>query len=275
MAIFLRHLFRLKRRVLITLIPLLGIITSVNALEIETILFEKSRLRLVQVNLKTDNLQLFWQDENGEAFGSFSRLSQALAKKNQTLLFAINSGIYTKDYTPLGLHIEQGKQLAPLNLVRSNAGVGNFSLLPNGVFYLAEDLSTAIMTTDDFQAQSQGQLQGKYQGGRQKTTPWYATQSGPMLLIDGAYNPRFIKNSSSRKIRSGVCVQGTTVSFVVTETEVSFYTFARFFKEALACTDALYLDGTLAKLYYQGRTYGAPFWQTKPLVGIWGVTEPH
>lgn len=270
MVIFFRLLFgQFRQSVLVLLILLFGLMTGALALEMDKITFEKNQFRLVEVDLEEDKLQLFWQDDKGEAFGSFSGLSQYLAHKNQTLLFAINSGIYTTDYTPLGLHIEQGEWLAPLNKVRSNAGLGNFALLPNGVFYLDKSSSAALMTTETFQMEHHAQYQTK-QG---QMTPWYATQSGPMLLTDGIYNPRLIKGSTSYKIRSGVCVQGSLVYFVVTETVVNFYTFARFFKEQLACREALYLDGTLAKLYYNGRTYGAPFWQTKPLVGIWGVIK--
>jgi uncharacterized protein YigE (DUF2233 family) len=39
-----------------------------------------------------------------------------------------------------------------------------------------------------------------------KAAQW-ATQSGPMLLIDGKLNEQFVDDSDSLKWRSGVCVK--------------------------------------------------------------------
>ncbi len=43
----------------------------------------------------------------------------------------MNGGIYDKAYAPLGLYIEDGKQLTPVN---RSAGGGNFFIRPGGVF---------------------------------------------------------------------------------------------------------------------------------------------
>jgi uncharacterized protein YigE (DUF2233 family) len=71
----------------------------------------------------------------------------------------------------------------------------------------------------------------------------FATQSGPMLVIDGAIHPAFIEGSSDRKMRNGVGVSGDAVHFVITERRVNFHDFARFFSEKLGCANALFLDG--------------------------------
>ena len=52
------------------------------------------------------------------------------------LLFATNAGIYDREFRPLGLYIEEGVTLRPLNTSRGAPGSGNFAIQPNGVFYV-------------------------------------------------------------------------------------------------------------------------------------------
>ncbi len=228
------------------------------------------RHRYIEATIELDQLTLaqHWIDpEIGESYRSLNNLNSAVRRQSQQLLFAVNSGIYTKEYTPLGLYIEDKKVLMPLNLVKSNEGQGNFALLPNGVFYITDQNRAYVVDTDRFHQQFQGEY------GSIKD----AVQSGPMLIINGEYNPYFIPKSDSLRIRSGVCASdnGRKVTFVVTEDRVNFYEFASYFKEKLQCDNALYLDGTLARMSVNGRVYGASFWQAKPLVGIWSVIQSH
>lgn len=224
--------------------------------------------RYVEVTLSLDELELshHWENpESHEKYGSMNSFNMAIRKNHKRLLFAINSGIYTKEYTPLGLYIEKGKSYMPLNLVKSNEGQGNFALLPNGVFYITDKNRAYVSDTDSFYE--------KYQGDYSSIRD--AVQSGPMLIVDGKYNTHFLPKSESLRIRSGVCASdsGRKVTFVVTEDRVNFYEFASYFKDKLQCQNALYLDGTLARMYVNGRIYGASFWQAKPLVGIWAVIK--
>lgn len=224
--------------------------------------------RYVEVTLSLDELELshHWENpESHEKYGSMNSFNMAIRKNHKRLLFAINSGIYTKEYTPLGLYIEKGKSYMPLNLVKSNEGQGNFALLPNGVFYITDKNRAYVSDTDSFYE--------KYQGDYSSIRD--AVQSGPMLIVDGKYNTHFLPKSESLRIRSGVCASdsGRKVTFVVTEDRVNFYEFASYFKDKLQCKNALYLDGTLARMYVNGRIYGASFWQAKPLVGIWAVIK--
>ena len=77
-----------------------------------------------------------------------------------------------------------------------------------------------------------------------------ATQSGPMLLLDGKINTHFIEKSENRKIRNGVGInKNGDVFFAISEKEVTFYEFSSFFKEQLNCVQALYLDGEISKIY--------------------------
>lgn len=250
----------------------MNLFSIVSAKEIEQgLTFETKRYqhhRYVEVTLSLDQLKLsqHWLDpKTGESYASLNSFNQAISQNQGVLLFAINSGIYTKEYAPLGLYIENKQLLAPLNLVKSNEGQGNFALLPNGVFYLTDKNQAYVTDTDSFHRQ----FQGDYRGIEN------AVQSGPMLLINGEFNPHFLPKSNSLRIRSGVCAvdNGRKVTFVVSEDRVNFYTFASYFKEQVKCRDALYLDGTLARMYVNNRVYGASFWQAKPLVGIWSVIQ--
>lgn len=250
----------------------MNLFSIVSAKEIEQgLAFETKRYqhhRYVEVTLSLDQLKLsqHWLDpKTGESYASLNSFNQAISQNQGVLLFAINSGIYTKEYAPLGLYIENKQLLAPLNLVKSNEGQGNFALLPNGVFYLTDKNQAYVTDTDSFHRQ----FQGDYRGIEN------AVQSGPMLLINGEFNPHFLPKSNSLRIRSGVCAvdNGRKVTFVVSEDRVNFYTFASYFKEQVKCRDALYLDGTLARMYVNNRVYGASFWQAKPLVGIWSVIQ--
>jgi uncharacterized protein YigE (DUF2233 family) len=80
--------------------------------------------------------------------------------------------------------------------------------------------------------------------------PDYATQSGPMLVIDGALHPKIEASGTSAKIRNGVGVKdGHIVIFAISEDPVTFYEFATLFRDRLACPDALFLDGSVSSLY--------------------------
>ena len=60
-----------------------------------------------------------------------------------------------------------------------------------------------------------------------------ATQSGPMLVIDGEMHPRFLSDSTSRFIRNGVGVtaDGRQAIFAISNDAVSFYEFGSLFRD--------------------------------------------
>ena len=78
-----------------------------------------------------------------------------------------------------------------------------------------------------------------------------ATQSGPMLVINGRLHPRFDPHSTSLKTRNGVGVRADgKVIFAISQGEVSFDAFARLFRDGLNCPNALFLDGGSASSLY-------------------------
>ena len=164
---------------------------------------------------------------------SFERLQAALGPRAAALRFAMNAGMYDETGRPIGLHVEAGKQVRRLN--RASGG-GNFGMKPNGVFAVDENGRVEIATTEDWAA-------------RPRRASW-ATQSGPMLVIQGRLHPRFQANGPSLNIRNGVGVDSrATAWFVISDDPVSFGRFARFFRDALGCRNALYFDGAVSSLW--------------------------
>src|SRR5262245_15454894 len=72
--------------------------------------------------------------------------------------------------------------------------------------------------------------------------------SGPVVTGTrkdaSALHPVFIEGSSDRTRRTGVGVSGPgMVHFAISERQVNFHDFARFFRDFLGCRNALFLDG--------------------------------
>jgi hypothetical protein len=180
---------------------------------------------------KKQDVKLYWKDDRQEIFRSIQQLKSWLNKRHQTLEFAMNGGMYKRDNSPQGLYIEQQKILSPLD---ERNGNGNFYLKPNGVFYITTDLIPVICNTEKF-------IQNK--------TMRFATQSGPMLLINSHIHPAFKKGSTNVNIRNGVGIlPDHTILFAMSKQEINFYDFANYFK-SMGCKNALYLDGFVSRTY--------------------------
>jgi uncharacterized protein YigE (DUF2233 family) len=218
--------------------------------------------RVVDLDLASDRLELHWKDDAGQPLAGIDRLRDWGAARGHTLLFAANAGIYDREFRPLGLHVEEGIALRPLNTTRAGSGHGNFAMQPNGVFYVDQNGRAGVMTTDHW----------RERGPRARI----ASQSGPMLVVDGEINHAFDAQSGSLKWRSGVCAATPShVVFAVSEAPVSFHAFARLFRDTLGCRDALYLDGTLSRLWTRNEGYaGAAAMMVKPYAGMFAVFAP-
>jgi uncharacterized protein YigE (DUF2233 family) len=214
---------------------------------------EDPRYTVVSIDLRTERLELFLRDDTGVGFKSLDRLEAWLAARNRQLLFAMNAGMYHADFSPVGLLVQEGREVSPLNL---SAGVGNFFLKPNGVF-LVSDAGPRVVESSEYPALAKGVR--------------LATQSGPLLLRHGVVHPAFIPGSDSRKIRNGVGVVGQTAIFVISEQPVNFHEFALYFRDVLHCRDALYLDGTVSALYSLALRRSDA---TRELGPIFGVVAP-
>lgn len=254
--------FRSTRLAALVLAVLLGACTQTShGIADHDVLFNNVHYRVVTIDTAQAQLGLHWLDPaTGQPFASIHKLNQWGASHGQTLLFATNAGIYDAAGEPLGMYVEDGKALKPLNTAHGDPAAGNFSLLPNGVFALDANGHASVQTTADFAATH--------------TQPRWATQSGPMLVIDGKLNPSFDAGSDSTKWRSGVCARKSTeVIFAVSTAPVNFHEFARLFRDKLGCRNALYLDGTLSQIYVGGNYYGAPAFMVKPYAGMFAVFD--
>ncbi len=202
------------------------------SLAAETLQFQEQSFDVVKVDPRKQELRLYWKDASGQAYGSFDALKDGLSKDGKTLRFAMNAGIFSEDHTPGGLHIENGNELRSLNL---KEGEGNFHLKPNGVFVLGAE-GASVVNAEDYSQSEQA--------------PSIATQSGPMLVIDGQLHPAFHEGSDNKNIRNGVGVDADgNIWFAISNERVNFYDFASLFRDKLHCPDALYLDGSISAMY--------------------------
>jgi uncharacterized protein YigE (DUF2233 family) len=210
-----------------------------------------------RVDPATDDLGLYWKDDDGQAFGTLARLRERLARRGRELKFAMNGGIFSTGGVPLGLHVENSRVLRELNLGDLEGGQWNFYLKPNGVFYLA-DHTPGILESGRF--------------SRMEIRPVLACQSGPLLLEEGQVHPAFRPSSTNYHIRSGAGVtRDGRVVFAISEKTVRFYDFALLFKEKLNCDNALYLDGQICAICLPEMGYKPETNRTR-FAGLFAVT---
>ncbi|MDN5787061.1 phosphodiester glycosidase family protein [Pseudorhodobacter sp.] len=213
--------------------------------------FEDQPYTTCEVTFGQD-LRLFHADTEGVVLGSFGRVDEVLQAEGKKLAFAMNAGMYHPDRAPVGLLITEGQERAG---IVTRAGPGNFGLLPNGVFCIGPD-GFAVVESRKFKAHP--------------PRCRFATQSGPMLVINGKLHPRFLADSDSRYIRNGVGVSadGKTAYFVISGHSVNFDTFGRLFRDGLSVPNALYFDGKISRLYAPSLGRSDFGFQMGPIVGL-------
>lgn len=214
------------------------------------------RWQVVRLDLRRVDLRMYWKDDVGRAFESFSALDRWLGARGTPLLAATNAGIFYRTREPAGLHVERGRELRPLNRSATPpAGEkpGNFFYLPNGVFYVSAD-GTAHVVDAARAAPRMARMRE-------------ATQSGPLLLSAG--RPHWLAGRAD-VVRNAVAVCAPhEVALVEAPAGASVREMALFIRDTLHCPDALYLDGTISGLWVpSARVRQEPY----PYVGMLGVT---
>ena len=213
---------------------------------------------MCEAPLNRFSIRLFWQRPDGAPYSYLSALPKTDANGGR-LAFALNGGMFHPDYKPVGLYIEDGRELVRAN---TRPGPGNFHLKPNGIFYAGEG-EAGVLETNAFL--------------KKKPNALFATQSGPMLVVDGKLHPRIAKANVSAKARDGVCVRGAgVVLFAISEGEVPFDTFERLFRDGLKCRNALFLDGgTAPALYVPSASRGGNMLLgLGPMIAVYERTRP-
>lgn len=211
--------------------------------------FDGASFTVCEADPKVDEIRLFLRGDDGAPLGSFENVEALIAPDR--LAWAMNAGMYHSDRRPVGLYIENREQ--EMSLV-TREGPGNFGLLPNGVLCLLPGKARVI------------------ESRRFAETPpdcAFATQSGPMLVIDGALHPRFLESSESVYVRNGVGVtnDGALVAAISNE-RVNFHLFARLFRDGLSAPNALFLDGNISRLFAPGLKRSDIGFPMGPMLGV-------
>lgn len=230
---------------------------AAEGIEVSCLTIKQATYVVVRVDLNAVLIKLLWRNPAGVPYSS---LGEAYRQLGGDLLALTNAGIYSEKHAPEGLHIEGGMTLSPLNL---DHGDGNFYWKPNGVFYVTDD-GAGIIESEKFKSLSE-------RGGIHE-----ATQSGPLLVIDGEVNSNLKPDSRSLYVRNGIGVKSAhEVYILISEDEVSLYDFASVLTQQLHCRNALYLDGCVSQLYLPARDSYIPEQRRceKELVGLLGVVK--
>ena len=227
------------------------------ALNCKNDFFEGTSFSHCEATLGQDDIRSFLRDDKGNMLGYFSTLQEYLTSQNLNLLFAMNAGMYRPDQSPAGHYVEEGQVI---RRVITGSGPGNFGLLPNGVLCVAKNRADVYETGVFLQVSPSCR---------------FATQSGPMLVIDGEIHPKFTANSKSKFIRNGVGTtsDGQKAFFVISNAPLNLHMFARYFKDQLNLKSALYLDGNISRLYaplINRRDFGR---RLGPIIGVVGPVE--
>ena len=213
--------------------------------------FDDAKFTVCAFDPRHDDIRLFWKGPEDRPYGSLGALAGDLHGKGQKLVFAMNAGMFAEDQSPVGLYIENRRKLHEAD---TRGGASNFRMKPNGIFWVGDGVAGVVET-------------GRYLANPPSAR--YATQSGPMLIVDGKIHPKILPNGTSQKIRNGVGMcEGGALVFAIAEEPVTFDKFARLFRDAFKCMNALFLDGSISSLYAPELKRDDDTGPIGPIVGI-------
>ena len=191
-----------------------------------------NQTKIISYSTSPKNIHFYHKTPKGEYFTNFKSLKNYLSSQDKRLTFAMNGGMYLRDLSPQGLYIENGNILK--NIDTTQEAYGNFYMQPNGIFYITKNKKAHVVATKDFHLEKNIN---------------FATQSGPMLLINGKIHHKFMPHSKNVHIRNGVGIlPNGNLLFAISKQKINFYNFANFFKHH-GCKNALYLDGFVSRMY--------------------------
>ena len=201
------------------------------------VMFEETPLTHCVADPQQHRIRTVLGPTPAKPYRSLAALAADRPADTAPMAFAMNGGMFDANGAPIGYYVEKGERLQRLN--RAD-GPGNFHMKPNGVFF-GTGREWAVLSSDAF-----------YDIVEKR--PAFATQSGPMLVIDGALHDAFEDDGESKKIRNGVGVDAAgRAHFVISEAPLSFGKFARYFRDELETPNALFLDGSVSQLWDPSR----------------------
>ncbi|MEO0584994.1 MAG: phosphodiester glycosidase family protein, partial [Bacteroidota bacterium] len=202
-------------------------------------MFRRYHFQTCTVDPQKIDIQLFnpkGKRFSGQNVHTFESLEALARKYEKELVFAMNAGMFERNRQAKGLLILNGQEYKPLDL--SKDGYGNFYMQPNGVFAIDSSGKAYVVKTENFLPL------------RDTVGIRYATQSGPMMVIEGQINPKFNDGSPNRHIRNAVGVtRDNQVIFAISEERVTFFELSSYMIQQ-GCTNVLYLDGAISQAYF-------------------------
>jgi uncharacterized protein YigE (DUF2233 family) len=219
--------------------------------------FQGISATVCRVDTRSQQLRMFHLDDKDRPLKYFNGVNRHLEASHERLVFAMNAGMYHSDFSPVGLLVVDGQEQRPINLESAD---GNFFLKPNGVF-LISDAGASVVESSTYASLKEEVV--------------LATQSGPLLVLDGALHPAFREDSTSRHIRNGVgALSRHEVVFAISEQPVTFYEFAQLFRNGLGCKDALFLDATVSSLLAENLRRSDLRASLGPIIGVTAPKNP-
>lgn len=177
------------------------------------------------------SFHLAWKGKDGRPLGSLPALKAALGPDAGHVLFAMNAGMYHPGQRPVGLLVQDGAVVTPLE---THSGSGNFYDLPNGVFWIDRQGNPRVASSRNFVVLEE--------------VVW-ATQSGPLLVEQGKLHP-IVGRATRKAVRNAVatCFDHSAI-FVISDEAITLGQLARYLRYGYGCPDALYLDGAVSVLW--------------------------
>src|SRR5271157_2527782 len=117
--------------------------------------YQRNAYTICEVDLREHTVRLYWKRSDGTPYASLSALPRALEGESGRLLFATNAGMFDPALKPVGLYVEQGRELVHVN---TRSGYGNFHMKPNGVFYISGDRAAVAETRAFLKRRAQADL---------------------------------------------------------------------------------------------------------------------
>src|SRR4051794_36289414 len=90
-------------------------LASANAVEFSKLEFAGKSFTVCRVNVQKEHLELFLRDEKAQPIRRFEKLAAMVQQRGQKLVFAMNAGMYLRDFSAQGLFVNAGREDVPLD----------------------------------------------------------------------------------------------------------------------------------------------------------------